>query len=149
MVSGEDFAGDDWEASEQCDTDSLQAIPAYSRGFEWGLQLEDALLEYLEGAEELEPDAPLMVACTDSLVVAARIAGGHGMGYDDDVLCGNIVCCRQALVAAARSVTALEELAKQGSVPAAILQPLIEEGRQVKALVEQRVTELRSRVWWQ
>jgi len=31
-----------------------------------------------------------------SFTIAAKLAGGHGMGYEDDVLCGNIVCCKRS-----------------------------------------------------
>jgi hypothetical protein len=52
---------------------------------------------------EPEPDEPLVVAYGESFAVAAKLAVGHGMGYDDDSICGNIVCCRKSLIAAERT----------------------------------------------
>ena len=75
----------------------------------------DAKLVFWVGAEgaDLETIRPLLLCMGNKIVHA----GGHGMGYEDDVLCGNIVCCKRALDAAARSVTALEELLQIGTVP--------------------------------
>jgi hypothetical protein len=113
------------------------------------VRVHKALERYLKGNEEPDPDDPLVVAFSDSLVVTAKIAGGHGMGYDEEVLCGNIVCCKRSLEAAERSVAALEELAERGTVPTDTIQPLLEEGRMVRDLVQQHIAQLRSRVWWQ
>ncbi len=139
---------EDWEETARLHHEALDAIPAYSRGCEWGLRVHKTLQKYLDGDEELEPDDPLVEAFSSSLVVAAKIAGGHGMGYDDDVLCGNIVCCKRALEASARSVAALEELLRLGTVPKETIEPLLDEGRAIHLLVEQHIAELRSRVWW-
>ncbi len=137
------------EEFERRREESLNAIPAYVRGFEWGTKVHKALEKYLKGSEEPDPDDPLVVAFSDSLVVTAKIAGGHGMGYDEEVLCGNIVCCKRSLEAADRSVAALEELAQRGTVPAETIQPLLEEGKLIRDLVQQHIAHLRSRVWWQ
>ncbi len=140
---------DEWEESEQCGEESLRAIPAYARGFDWGLRVHKALQEHLDVGQELDPDDPLFVAFADSLIVAAKIAGGHAMGYEEEFLCGNIVCCKRSLVAADRSVAALDDLAQHETIPTETIQPLLEEGRQVRALVEQHMAQLRSRVWWE
>jgi hypothetical protein len=130
--------------------ESLEAIPAYSRGYKWGALVRLTLQPHFDdGDDELEPDDPLVEAYSHSLIVAAKVAGGHGMGYDDEVLCGNIVCCKRALQAAERSLQALEELQEQGTLPSESIQPLLVEGREVRHLVEQHIAELRSRVWWQ
>lgn len=130
----------------------LGAIPAYSHGQDWGLRVHRTLQPYLEldPTAELEPDDPLVTAFSDSLVVSVKIAGGHCIGYDEDSICGNIVCCKRAWEAAERAVRALEELVESGGpVPAEVIRPLLEDGRQVRALVQQHIAELRSRVWWQ
>jgi len=139
------------EETTRRDEEMLDAIPAYSHGQDWGLRVHRALQPYfeLDPTVELEPDDPLVVAFSDSLVVSAKIAGGHGIGYDEDSLCGNIVCCKRAWEAAERAVHALEELVESGQVPAAVIRPLLDDGRQVRALVQQHIAELRSRVWWQ
>src|SRR2546425_483984 len=71
------------------------------------------------------------------------------LGDDDDVLCGNIVCCKKSLAAANECLQGLQSLRARRAVPTKVLDPLIREGKEVRALVEQHIVELRSRVWWQ
>lgn len=144
----EALTDEDLEQEMREDKAALQAIPAYSRGYAWGLQVHRTLKPFLE-SEDADPQDDLVEAFGGSLTVAARIAGGHGMGYDDESICGNIVCCRQALEAARNSAAALESLARQGVLPPETAHPLIEEGREVARLVEERIEELRSCVWWE
>jgi hypothetical protein len=70
------------------------------------------------------------------------------MGYDDDVLCGNIVNNRIALDAVKRSQQAWAELQELQIVPPEMAEPLVAEMREVERLLEERIAELRSRVWW-
>jgi hypothetical protein len=128
-------------------------LPAYAHAFRWGLNVHKALQVYVEkeaGDDPPEPDEPLQAAFANSLIVAAKIAGGHGMNFDgrEETLCGNIVYCKIALEAASKTLGALEELKRLGRVPGNVLTPLTEEGVVVRQLVEQRIADLRSRVWW-
>ena len=127
--------------------EDLHALPAYSQGYEFGLRCHNALRPYVQ-EEEYPPDDDLIAAFSESLIIAAKIAGGHGMGYDDHTLCGNIVCCKRSLAAANKCLTALESLKARGRVPSEVLDPLIAECREVRLLVEQHIADLRSRVWW-
>jgi hypothetical protein len=127
--------------------EALHAMPAYSRSFALGLKVHDALKSYVE-AEPEPPDEDLITAFSESFIIAAKIARGHGMGEEDRVLCGNIVCCKRSLSAANESLTALESLQARGKIPSEVITPLITECREVRSLVEQRIAELRSRVWW-
>jgi len=129
------------------DEEALHAIPAYTKGFKYGLKVHKFLKKYLE-VEEDEPDEDIVSAFSNSLIIAAKIAGGHGMGYDDDVLCGNIVCCKRSLEAARKCLESLESLKARSVIPAKTLDPLIAEGEDIRRLVEERIAELRSRVWW-
>lgn len=128
--------------------DALDDIPAYARSYAWSMRIFHALKD---DAETLDGDlAELVVeAIGDSQVVAAKIAGGHGMGYDDDSICGNIVNCKRSREAAANSLRALQELGDLRPDLRGRISPLIEEGRGVQRLVEERIAELRSRVWWE
>jgi hypothetical protein len=70
------------------------------------------------------------------------------MGYDDDVLCGNIVNNRIAVDAVRRGEEAWAELVEQEIVSREVAAPLVAEMREVQRLIEERIAELRSRVWW-
>lgn len=136
------------EQLRRADRDEIESIPAYSRGYKFGMQVHDALFPLIEG-NDYEYDDDFIVALRDSMVIAAKIAGGHGMGYEDDALCGNIVNCKRSLAAAERCLAALQSLQETGRAPGDVVNPLAEEGVEVKRLIEEHIAELRSRVWWE
>lgn len=78
--------------------------------------------------------------------IGANLAGGHGLGYDEDSICGNIVKCRWALSDCEFCREMLEGLRQKTGD--AIYAPLVEESRRLAALLRDRVARLRLRVWW-
>jgi hypothetical protein len=144
---------DEWQEIQREEEAGLEAIPAYTRGFAFADRLfktlRDNKLFLTDEAEDKEPDEDVVEAISNSRIVAAKIAGGHGMGYEDDVLCGNIVNCKRSLAAADECVAALERMRERKLLPADKLDKLIDESKEIRGLVEQHIAELRSRVWWQ
>jgi hypothetical protein len=153
--------GEDDEGEEDEDDDlarfaserrrSRNAQPGYKRAFAYGVAVHEALKPFTpesEGDEPPDEDDDLFEAVSNGFIIAAKLAGAHGMGYDEDVLCGNIVCCRRALDAARKSCAALERLAAGTVVPADVVRPLIPEAQEVVRIIEAHIADLRSRVWW-
>lgn len=143
------------EAQMREEHEQLERMPAYRLAFDNGLKVHQAVTRLIKGHIDDDGDPTdevgeyLVEASANALIPGAKIAGGHGMGYEDDVLCGNIVCCKRALEAAQKCHAALDWLTRQGVLPA-------DEGAQLAAdiaavihAVEQRIAELRKRVWWQ
>lgn len=134
------------------DDRGLRAIPAYVLAYETGLAVMDALEPY---ADRRDPDSGeeagelLSEAIGYALVPGAKIAGGHAMGYDDEQICGNIVCCRKALAAAAAAEDAFLRLRARQYVPREVTDPLLQKLRATQHAIEERIADLRSRVWWQ
>jgi hypothetical protein len=78
--------------------------------------------------------------------VGANLAGGHGLGYDDDTICGNIVKCRWALSDCEFCREMLEQLhEKTGEEDYA---RLAEQSRRISDVIRERIARLRKRVWW-
>lgn len=78
--------------------------------------------------------------------VGANLAGGHGLGYDEDSICGNIVKCRWALSDCEFCREMLEQLHEQsGDTRYA---ELVAESRRMAELIRDRIARLRKRVWW-
>jgi hypothetical protein len=128
----------------------VEDVPAYARSFAWASRVFHSLRpEFESPLDEMSDVDELFIEALDCRVVAAKIAGGHGMGYDEDSLCGNIVCCKRSLEAADNSLRALAELAELRPELRETIAPLLEEGRQVRQLVVDRIEELRSQVWWE
>ena len=78
--------------------------------------------------------------------VGANLAGGHGLGYDDEFICGNIVKCRWALSDCEFCREMLEQLYQKTSET--VYGELTEESRRLADLVRDRIARLRKRVWW-
>ena len=78
--------------------------------------------------------------------VGANLAGGHGLGYDDDFICGNIVKCRWALSDCEFCREMLEQLHQKTGDEA--YGELVDDSRKLAELVRDRIARLRKRVWW-
>lgn len=141
-------ATDEELAKFQREQKAVEEIPAFARSREWAMNVWSAL-EHVDADETSILAEQLQEAIGGSMSVSVKIAGGHGMGYDDQSLCGNIVRCKKALEAADESLRALKEIQEGGHVPAATIEPLIANGLDIRALVEAWIAELRERVWWE
>src|SRR3989338_5742775 len=133
------------DPSEPIEVDDFRHIPVYQLAYGFSL----ALLDYAKGLEGQRPGPDVLVdeLCRHGLRVAADIAGGHGLGYEEETLCGNIVKNRWALSHAIEARRLLGQLAERdGMTPelgalAAKLLPIIN-------ALEERIASLRARVWW-
>ncbi|HVX62993.1 MAG TPA: hypothetical protein VHC19_20395 [Pirellulales bacterium] len=125
----------------------LRELPAFSAARQWAMAAQRLLKDV--GELDAEVDEIVARAHEGCLCAGAKIAAGYGMGEEEQTLCGNIVCCKRAAAFAEQGIEALLELAECGCFSAAAVQPLIEQGRKVRSLIEDRIRELRSRVWWE
>ena len=158
------FADDDDD-----DDDGVRSIPAYNLAMEVGEEVHLALRPFMqrpsqpdqnddqrlvdEDLDDVEADFDdaderLAEAFINSLIPAAKIAKGHGLGYDDEFLCGNIVCCKTALQAATKARESLESLKEDALLPVSLADELIRRLRSVESAVSDRIQFLRSKVWW-
>ena len=79
--------------------------------------------------------------------VAFHIASGHGLGYEDSHICGNIVKCRDALHSIERSIALLQRL-RGAANPSSDVDGLLGSAVFVRQALEDRIATLRNRVWW-
>lgn len=142
----------DWDEED----DPVEAIPAYALATDVGEEVREALEPWMKGPPapanagraEVERDERLGEAFIGIHIAAAKLAGGHGMGYEDEVLCGHIVNCRRALAGAEQSEEALKALADDGTLPREVVDRLVPRVREVEDAIKARIAELRARVWW-
>ena len=125
--------------------DDVHQIPAYTLAFAFA----NSALDYMKQFEyEQRGQNPLREQfCLHALRIAADIAGGHGMGYEEDALCGNIVKNRWALSHTQEAQRLLKMLIERDGPDPASETLLAQLPRIIKAL-EERVAELRAKVWW-
>lgn len=81
-----------------------------------------------------------------ALAVVAHLVGGHEIGYDDHSLCGNIVKCRWALVECRSCEESLAYVVTRMRRPE--YAGLLDRCRALCGAIEERVDQLRQRVWW-
>ncbi len=123
----------------------VQTIPAYAGAMRFTVHLARALGA---PAGEEEPDEEANHALAEALQITGKIAAGHGMGYRDEMLCGNIVNCRRALTALEACASSVAILGRRALLTPEQLTSLIQEIAEVRGTLESRIAELRSRVWW-
>jgi hypothetical protein len=137
---------DDEFGDRECDR-----IRAYRLAFDNALKVHDALKPYMAkevNEKDEDYDRRLGQAYIGCNIAAAKIAGGHAMGYERDVLCGNIANCKRGLVGAVEAEQALLELKEEGLLPAGLVDRLLPDVRAVIDAVKARIEELRAKVWW-
>ena len=128
----------------------VEAIPAYTLAVDVGMRVHEELKPWLErrADDDDEVGEKLGEAFIGVHIAGAKLAGGHGMGYEDDSICGNIVCCKKGLAGAEQTEQALLWLREEGTVPKEKVDLLLPDVRKVAEAIRQRITELRARVWW-
>ncbi len=160
----DEFADDDGEApeanepkpasqSEQIDSmrqrrrGELHAIAAYVLCEETSHLIDLVVQPLLDASHDEDHD--LAEAFIQIKIACAKIAGGHGMGYEDEMLGGNVVNCKRALAATGDCVAALHALVQRGLITSVQARPLLERVAAAGTAVEARIAELRGRMWWQ
>ena len=93
-------------------------------------------------------DEDILDAISASSIIPAKIAGGHGMGYERDMLCGNIANCKRSLKNAKICVYMLEIVRAKSTFPGRDINILISEAIKVEREVFKWIEYLRSRIWW-
>ena len=126
----------------------LKSMPVYQRSYAFGMMVHNALKPYVIEDQE-EQDEDVAEARVNAFTIAAKLRGGHAMGYDDQALGGNVVCCKRSLEAAENCLSAIGSLRDREVLPADAAAELLAEGTGIRDMVAERVEELRSRMWWQ
>ncbi len=85
---------------------SLQQIPVYQKAY----ALTTHVLSWSDGLPGAIKDSELVQYCSSVMQITANIAKGHGMGYDREVLGGNIACLKRGIQAANVALDLLSEM---------------------------------------
>ena len=130
---------------EDAEVDDFRQIPVYQLAYAFSL----AVLDYVKRLDALKPGQDPLVneLCRYGLRIAADIAGGHGLGYDEETLCGNIVKNRWALSHTVEAKRLLSQLAERDGMTPELGALEIQLLPIINAL-EERIASLRVRVWW-
>lgn len=142
----DESSDDEWLAeADELDEEDPDEDPAVNQDYSTvaGLARKFAVAVFQLG-DDVPANAELLFLSAGK--VGANLAGGHGLGYDDDSICGNIVKCRWALGDCEFCREMLEQLHQQSGDER--YGKLAEESRALAEMIRDRIARLRKRVWW-
>ena len=123
----------------------LERSSVYQSAFSFGMELLDWIRPHTFSPQTPEDDLARQL-CFHGLKIGADIAGGIGLGCDEDGRCGNIVKHRWALSHAREAACCLKVLRDQYKVPEGA-EGLTIRLHELQQEIEREITSLRSRVW--
>lgn len=146
LMEGPDNLDDDPEAAELLECfEEVKKIPAYRDACAFSVGLEDCFRALFA---DNAADEVIHKALMSATMAPAQIAGGHGIGYDRQSLCGNIANCKRALENVQACMKHLEDLEQRRVLPTRRGEELRRANLAVQESVSRWIEELRSRVWW-
>ena len=137
-----DLPEDELTREEDRDTfEALQQLPQYQKAYALTLKV----LAWSDGLPGSIKDSELVQYCSSIMQITANIAKGHGMGYDREVLGGNIACLKRGIQAANTALDLLSEMKSRSYLPVDEYQDLYEGTYEVRNSVGLYIQELRDR----
>ncbi|MEM1041322.1 MAG: hypothetical protein AAGI91_01720 [Bacteroidota bacterium] len=136
--------GEAWKAGlgeAYPEAQDVRDLPLYQRAFAFG----STVMDWAETVPEGDKDTVFVDFCSNALQVGAKVAGGHGMGYDLEALGGNIAVTKRGLHAANRALAALQQLRREPFMEEATYRRLYEQTYEVRNAVGLHVQHLRER----
>ncbi|HWN97165.1 MAG TPA: hypothetical protein VNT99_19195 [Methylomirabilota bacterium] len=148
ICDGEEIPVDAEDAAEESlddpDWEDPDEDPAVNEDYEVVSQKARDFAGHVFDLEKMPGNAELLYLSAGK--VGANLAGGHGLGYEDEFVCGNIVKCRWALSDCEFCREMLEQLHQ--NTGEAVYAGLTEESRKLAESIRERIARLRKRVWW-
>ena len=142
-VEGEDASGEAWKAglADFPGQQPIEDVPVYqtARAF------ADRVTMWSEAIPTQSKDSGLVQFCTCVLEVPAKLSGGHAVGYERDLLGGNIAYVKRALATSNAALDALQGLREARYMTGADYRDLYEAAYEVRNAVALHVLRLRER----
>lgn len=123
------------------DVDDFRTLPIYRQAF----QLTADVLDWAESLPPDVKDSTLVHFCSNVNQIPANVAKGHGIGYERDMIGGNIACVKRALRAANEALTLLYELKGEPFLTPSTYQTLYEQTYEMRNALGLYIQELRRR----
>ena len=136
LVSAASFFSD-----PEVDVDGVHQIPVYNRA----VALGTSVLAWANVIPGDVKDSTLVQFCSHVMQIAANLAKGHGIGYEQDMIGGNIACVKRGLGAANTALSLLHEMRDASYIDQAMYARLYEDTFEVRNEVGLYVQDLRRR----
>lgn len=121
--------------------DSLERLPIYQYAFDH----TGRVMDWADAVPGGDKDSTLVQFCSNVMQIPAKVAEGHGIGYERDMLGGNIACVKRALAAANAALTLLRQLKEASYMTPRAYRTLYEETYELRNALGIYVQELRAR----
>jgi hypothetical protein len=139
----EDTEGEAWKAGLAAfpEQQPVGHLPVYQAA----RALATTVLRWSEPIPTDDKDGDFVQFCSNALQIAAKLSGGHAVGYERDVLGGNIAYAKRGLTAANAALDALHGLRAAPYMRPADYRRLYEATYEVRNAVALHVLRLRER----
>ena len=121
--------------------ESLQQLPVYQKAG----ALTSEVLSWSDALPGSIKDSELVQFCSNIMQITANIAKGHGMGYDREVLGGNIACLKRGIKSANAALELLREMKSRSYLTTDRYRELYEQTYEVRNTLGLYIQELRDR----
>lgn len=121
--------------------DGFWDLPVYGAAF----HLATEVLQWSNALPGDLKDSTLVQFCSHLTQIPAHLAKGHGIGYEQDALGGNIACVKRALGAANAALDLLRETKPEAYMDAPTYRRLYEQTYELRNALGLYVQELRAR----
>ncbi len=137
-----DIEEDELDMEEEFNSfESLQQLPAYQKAS----ALTSNVLAWSDALPGSTKDSELVQFCSNIMQITANIAKGHGMGYDREVLGGNIACLKRGIKSANAALDLLQDMKSRPYMISTQYLELYEQTYEVRNNVGLYIQELRER----
>ncbi len=142
-ADAEDGGGEGWKSglADFPEQQPVEELPVYRAA----RALATEVIRWSEPIPASVKDGDLVQFCSNALEVAAKLSGGHAVGYERDVLGGNIAYVKRALAAANAALVALQRIRAASYMRPVAYQRLYEATYEVRNAVALHVLALRER----
>lgn len=128
-------------SSENDDEEDVNSLPVYHTA----VSLAGYVLEWANKLPGDVKDSTLVQYCSQIMQIGANLAKGHGIGYEQDMIGGNIACVKRALAAANVALGLLHDMRTGPYMEPSTYVRLYEETFEVRNDVGLYVQALRER----
>lgn len=140
----ESFPGPAWEEDapeDEASDDDVFDLPIYRQAF----QLTRDVLDWAHGLPAHVKDGTFVHYCACVTQIPGSLAKGHAMGYDQEMIGGNIACVKRGLRSANAALQCLAELKEKPYLEAGTYRRLCEETFELRNALGLYVQTLRER----
>lgn len=123
------------------DVSSLDRLPVYRAAH----RLAARVLKWSNTLPGHVKDSTLVQFCSHVTQIPANLAKGHGIGYEIDMIGGNIACSKRALASANDALELLREMKSEDYLDERLYRSVYEEAFHVRNDIGVHVQELRAR----